>query len=254
MLTRVVTRPSFGLTGGWGSPKLDLAGCVLYAPLWRPDQAGSPFTSKPPIPHLATVTGALWTPQGRTFDGTDDFISAGNAAPLDTLAGAFSLEVWFKPTSLGGNSKGIITKGDLVNTQTPASFSLTQGQIVAGDAKGLNVFVMDDTNDARIGYGADNVFTAGYWYHLVSTYSGGTTTSSTKLYANGVLLPVDTDNAGGVFVSMTSSTHNLNLGRALVNAAYVYNACTIGEVRVYTRALTILEIQRNYLATKWRYQ
>lgn len=29
---------------------------------------------------------------------------------------------------------------------------------------------------------------------------------------------------------------------------------TIGEVRIYSRALAPAEIKRNYLATKWRYQ
>lgn len=28
-------------TGGWGNPKLDLGGCVLYLPLWRPDMVAS---------------------------------------------------------------------------------------------------------------------------------------------------------------------------------------------------------------------
>jgi hypothetical protein len=48
---------------------------VLYLPLWSADLKGDSFYSKDSYAHLCTVTGALWTPQGRHFDGVDDKIA-----------------------------------------------------------------------------------------------------------------------------------------------------------------------------------
>ena len=42
------------------------------------------------------------------------------------------------------------------------------------------------------------------------------------------------------------------VGAAWANRNYYFKGL-IGDVRVYNRALTPLEIQRIYLATKWRY-
>lgn len=47
--------------------------CILYLPLWKKD--GAQFMSDDMYGHLCTVTGALWTPQGRYFDGVDDKIA-----------------------------------------------------------------------------------------------------------------------------------------------------------------------------------
>ena len=45
---------------------------VLYLPLHQRD--GSSFMSKDAYGHVCTVTGAVWTPEGRLFDGVDDYI------------------------------------------------------------------------------------------------------------------------------------------------------------------------------------
>ena len=48
---------------------------VLYLPLYELD--GSSFRSRDAYGHLATVTGALWTPQGRTLMGQMTKLTAG---------------------------------------------------------------------------------------------------------------------------------------------------------------------------------
>ena len=60
---------------------------VLYLPLYQPD--GASFASRDAYGHLCTVTGALWTPQGRTFDGADDIIDLGNN--VQTVLDAFEI-------------------------------------------------------------------------------------------------------------------------------------------------------------------
>ena len=62
---------------------------VLYLPLYELD--GASFMSKDAYGHLCTVTGALWTSQGRDFDGIDDSITLPTA--FDSLTD-LTLEAW----------------------------------------------------------------------------------------------------------------------------------------------------------------
>src|SRR3990167_5915362 len=59
---------------------------VLYLPLWKKD--GSSFMSDDAYGHLATVTGATWGSQGRTFDGVDDLIEANTVTTGGLFGGA----------------------------------------------------------------------------------------------------------------------------------------------------------------------
>ena len=84
------------LTGGISNSKLDLAGCVLNAPLWRPDQAGSSIVSKPPLPQTLTVYGAAWRSQGRYFD-SDDYITVPDSVSLRPAS--LTVEAWIRRTN-----------------------------------------------------------------------------------------------------------------------------------------------------------
>ena len=59
---------------------------VLYLPLYQLD--GASFVSKDAHGHLCSVTGALWRPNGRWFDGTDDTIAADSVASAGFFGGA----------------------------------------------------------------------------------------------------------------------------------------------------------------------
>jgi hypothetical protein len=78
--------------------------------------------------------------------------------------------------------------------------------------------------------------------HLAGVYDGANIT----LYVNGVAgTPVaktgDINNYGQVFT----------VGRYLTETSF---KGLIGEIMLYNRALSLAEIQHNYLGTKWRYQ
>ena len=82
---------------------------VLWLPLYRKD--GDTILSSDGYGHLCTVTGALWTPQGRTFDGAS-YISIPNHASLN-ITEAISLEAWVYYTVTGQGFPRILAKGGL---------------------------------------------------------------------------------------------------------------------------------------------
>jgi len=202
---------------------------VFYLPLYELD--GDSFMSKDAYGHLATVTGALWRPDGRLFDGTDDLINCGdslNLAPTTSVA----LEVWMKTGT--SQSTSLLRRGDLASTAEEYMVYITNTAVA---------FYMRDSLGAQdYLYGTfsceDNV-----WHHLVGLFDG----DYIRIYADG-------NEIGSKDTVLTNI--GAAVGRIVHLGRYdtVYYTGLIGEARIYNRGLTPLEIQRNYLQTKWRYQ
>src|SRR3972149_6505876 len=77
--------------------------CVLYLPLYELD--GASFASRDAYGHLCTVTGATWGLQGRTFNGTSDWINCGTSSIL--VPPQITLEFWLYITESGAMTYAI---------------------------------------------------------------------------------------------------------------------------------------------------
>jgi len=199
---------------------------VLYLPLHQLD--GSSFMSRDAYGHLCSVTGALWTPQGRSFDGSDDFIDCGAGASLN-IRHAISIVMWV-------NIQAQVLNDYLLDKNLKYRFYQNPADAVRW---------LVDTADGAVA--ADTAsLSMDRWYHIVGTYDKDGGSDNVKIYRDTILDATSTqtgdigDTAGEV---LKIGTHAAQFGEAV-----------IGEVMVYSRALTPLEIQHNYLATKWRYR
>jgi len=201
---------------------------VLYLPLYEQD--GASFMSKDAYGHLCTVTGAQLTPSGRYFDGVDDKVDAGADPALDVYP-KVTAGGWVLPMP----SPGI---GDLVGK--------------AQDYKGYGLQVGYTGIFLRLGY-------QGVWYSspiitatsrfqfAIGVYDG----SYIRLYVDGVEITPATAHTSG-FTKASSST-TVKIGCHYSGSGYFVNA-RIGEVFIFSRALSSPEIQGIYLSTKWRYR
>ena len=203
---------------------------VLYLPLYELD--GASFISKDKHGHLCTVTGALWQPDGRAFDGTDDNIIGTGLSGLPTTEG--SLEVWIKFSDL---SRGEVWF-DLVKDGDEATHRVALWH----DA--TNVYLGTAGDVFKITVAHSGILTEGIFYHIVGTWN--TTTDNYELFVDAV------SKGTSVVAEGDMSFDKLVLGERF-NAIGQFTGI-IGEARIYSRALTPLEIQHNYLATKWRYR
>ena len=203
---------------------------VLSLPLWLSD--GSSFMSRDHYGHLCSVTGALWTPQGRSFDGVDDCIII--SSNLGITGGDITICVWFKPTAAGGSSAGVVSKYD--NT-AKVDYRIRNNVSDLCAARCRPGVAWDETSSATAVYGQ--------WYHLTLNYRGTTL----SFYLDGELFDAITASGSGSQDWPTKTT----IGRGAVSNTELITGL-IGEVRIYNRALTPLEIQNHYLATKWRYK
>jgi len=108
-----------------------------------------------------------------------------------------------------------------------------------------------NSNALQVGFGGAGQYrlrfgggvTAG-WHHLAGVI----------VSADDIRVHIDGEDVGGAYegtaTTLTAQAGDLELG----HFGALWLEGLIGEVRVYNRGLTPLEIHRNYLATKWRYQ
>ena len=207
---------------------------ALYLPLHQLD--GTTFMSRDHYGHLCTVTGAVWTPQGRWFDHIDDQI----ITPLDVPPTAFTLEVWLNSpfTASADNNRAILGKRlAVVEWSLLVAPSIRKAIFQGWDAAGTQVIVLT-SNTAMV---------ANTWNYVGLTYDLATKTST--FYLNGVAAGT----VSGADDIIRDTAEPVRIGNA-DNDPDRYWDGYISEVRIYSRVLTLAEIQQNYQSTKFRYQ
>ena len=206
---------------------------ILFLPLYRLD--GASFMSKDAYGHLCTNYGSIWTLQGRSFDGVDDYVNCGNKPSLN-ITDAITIEVWIY--WVGVTSYGILV--DKMGSGSSAGYCMYAYK--TDDTLHFhlttNVQSTDDETSA-------NTLTHDTWHHVVVTYDG----AAKRFYIDGVLSRTVSPRTGLIAHTLTDP---VTIGRRL-NYNYLFKGL-IGEVRIYNGASTSIEIQHRYLATKWRHQ
>lgn len=211
----------------------------LYLPLWHPELSGTTIISKDLNAHSCTVTGAIHNPPThRFFDGNDDKIVVPNHASLAGMT-SFTVEVWMKSDGDAGALNGLIGKYDTAKKEWFTSLD--------DDLSAIGFRVYDDSADTYIGR-KDTI--SNVWddapHHIVYAWSGAAASSGVKIYVDGVKTD-DTDDENGIFVGIETKTANVEIGTRLTGVGFYKN--DIGEVRIYSRELSLEEIKRNRLGT-----
>ena len=156
----------------------------------------------------------------------------------------FSVTAWIYPTSLsGGGRNAIIGNGYSFSTDNGWFFCISNNNF--GTFQSLMVSLGIDN---LIKISNSYVFQLNKWTHVAMTVSGGG--SSVKLYANGVETTYGF--SGGAARSLVYTTNEFHIGMRH-SATPERFAGSIAQVQIYNRALSAIEVQQNYNATKNRF-
>ena len=207
---------------------------VLYISGRRDFQGTNQFLSDDAYGHLCTRTGALWTPQGYSFDGADDKIknSTANWRSSDESG---TLIVWAKET-VGGTI--FASCDEATNNYQWGVHIDTNVQLFA---------TIGGTVNSVSGHTTVN---NGLWHCVVARSNGSVWTLFVDNIAQTLTLQFGVNN--GQWLADVANRDNFTIGsRDRLNPLYYTG--DIGEFRYYSRALTYLEIQQVFLTTKWRY-
>ena len=222
------------------SPKIVTDGLVLYLDAANsrsyPGTGNTWFDLSGKGNHGTLINGVGYSSDNKgsmVFDGVNDYIDNGNTNSLNSIGGTSNITVssWVLYTAYGGGGRSysvITVKGFpwtwlLENPSNKFRFRIS--------ASGSDVNVADSS-----------VHSLNFWYNVVGTYDG----SNMKIYVNGVLKK--TKSQTGVLATNSISA---KIG-TYRGTDYNLNG-KVSNVKIYNRALTELEIQKNFNATKGRY-
>ena len=229
-------------TGPWGiSTAVGTTGYVAFPSLT------SGTTKSPYIPNLTTSSMSVdvLLPQGlttgRDITGVNLFenVRKQGALNLDGNSWAevhdnasvdvseITAEGWMYAESITGTNNRIVNKW---NTNYPERSFQLYGQHAT-----INWMLSDGSSAYSITGGTLN---QGEWHHVVGTYDG----STQKIYLNGVQVQ-----STALSITLKQSSFKVMLGGY---ATGVYTLNPIAQPRIYNRALTAEEIERNYSAGK----
>jgi len=205
-------------------------GLVLYLPLYELD--GVSFASREAHGHLSTVTGALWTPQGRSFDGIDDKVVLPDLSVTD-----LTIVAWVNmATGLDGSWRGIFgSDHDAHNGDV---------ELLRSSNNMLDFYIKNNSPDERYWNTVFDDTKAGTFHYVGIAYSFTAKTYAFNL--DGV-----PDGNGTYTTAQVPDLTSILAGRTYANRWW---KGLIGELWVYNRAFSQAEFQLKYNVTKWRYQ
>ncbi len=176
----------------------------------------------------ATSTSG-WTDSGKigkglNFDGSDDYVDAGNNDSINNLD-TWTIEAWTKPNAgYGQVAPRLMNKGNGIR----AYFSPASGKIT--------VDTTDDNGAFQGVITSTNAIPINEWTHIIATLNEGAS-QKIRLYVNGKL-----DGTGSELTNPTTLTNDLYFGGADTR----YFNGSIDDVKIYNYALTEDEVREEY--------
>lgn len=183
--------------------------------------------------HIATVYGATWGIQGRTFDGTDDYLTVTSSLFTGTPdVSQKTVGYWaYTPNSTNYGNFMALRSTSVANWQ----FYRAQNA--------YDLFIHHTTLNQDTGYN----FVQNTWTCVFATIDG--VQNQWRVFINGNWFYTKTGSNFGA----DTGDGVLNFGRDKTTSATFCNG-SIGAAWIYNSILTDAQIQQIYLATKWRYQ
>ena len=173
------------------------------------------------------------------FDGVDGSV---NISPTNFNLSEFSINIWFKSSSVSSNYLRLIHKADTTGS--------TKGFLIANSqTNGKLVFgYQPNYTTGEVLKRSTSLISNNIWYNVNMIYNSS---SEIKIYFNGVENVGETSTSPDV--GWVSNTGNfLSIGNRAGGSESPYNG-NIAQVSIYNRALTAAEISQNFNALKSRF-
>lgn len=229
-------------------------GLVGHWDAWNPYSypgSGTTWTDLAGNGNLTLTNGPTFSSEAYgeiSFDGTNDYATAGSISAFNSNSMAISVEAVFH---FNGNSQLSVIANNRPASGNPFDqFSIGIGGSGQDDyANGtagtaVHAFFYPSVGSNQWRSPRFSMPQAGI-YHVIGTSES----ANAKLYVNGVLQSTDTRTSSGNF---STSTKTFELGK-LSGLSTAYFSSRIHIVRVYTRTLTESEAYQNYQSVRWRF-
>lgn len=178
----------------------------------------------------ATAIASIDNDNAMSFNGTDQYIVAGNDTSLQ-ITGALTLSTWFKSSYSGSNNQRIISKDDNVN----------RCYMTQLDGSGNANFYIWNGNSGKAAVSTGTDYRDGDWHHIVGVFNPNASAAQRlAIYIDGV-------NVGYGNTSVTTidnDTVDLEIGRKQDNTLF-FNG-SLDEAAVFNTALSSCDVKGIY--------
>jgi hypothetical protein len=204
---------------------------------------------------LSNATYYSYDSGTKSMNFTRDAVSVAGSSHATTLSGTlaastflytdFSVEVLARINDLApGGYNANETESFLCGYRGyHAGFSYTSSSFRFGMWNGTSFGVLSTT----AGTSSGNVI-QGQWFHAVFTRSGTTNT----IYINGVAVATNTSSTSGGNPGITNE-YKIASGNTGTGPYAYYCKCNVALTRLYTKALSAVEVQQNFNSVRGRY-
>ena len=186
------------------------------------------------------------SPVSYVFDGTNDYIHFGNNGPSFGDGSSDTPFTWEAWVYIHDNEKfRVFSKYN----------EYWFGTTAASSGADLLVYLISGgshTSSTRMyAWSANHSISVNQWICLSATYNGGGEPSDIKTYVNANFESNTTAVDGGSYTAMTNDNWALNVGRSIDNASY--SDGQIASIRMYNRELSATEISSNFETERTRF-
>ena len=188
--------------------------------------------------------GSVSDPYRLSMDGTDDYIGFGQPEELDfERTDPFTMEAWIKADY-----------NTVAFDRIMGRYANQRGYVLMWRNTGVpRLMIRNTATTNEINVESSITPTNGRYYHIVATYDGSSTAAGAKLYLNGAdVSSIQTDNLSAT-IKRTTSTFAIGAEYETGVGASLPGDSDILLARVYNRALSANEVQKNCQAEELRY-
>lgn len=182
------------------------------------------------------------------LDGTDDYLSFASPSPM-AGTNLFTFEIWVNFTSITGNGGGSYKSAFMCAGGSNSGTNMPEIGITSANNTSFtpNLLVFGSGGGGTVGSLSINVsslITNGSWYQIVIARTGSATQVA---YLNGVQIGTGTvSNSFADGQTDIGGLHQLSTWSGYLNGK-------ISNVKIYSRALTGVEVARNFNALRGRF-
>jgi hypothetical protein len=188
-----------------------------------------------------TMTSLTYTNPYLRYNGSTSQVSVADSASLEPGTGDWSVEVWLRYTVIAGRTRTYLSKTNTGGQAADWGYGLRTNP-------SLNTTYMEVGNGTTSVNSPSTSVTTGVWYQIVGVWTN-VASNSIALYKNGVLVGSNSHS----FASIKNTTTPLYLGNYNGNEFAQQFEGDMGVVRIYSKALSAVEVQNNYDANEALY-
>jgi hypothetical protein len=182
--------------------------------------------------HLTLNNGPVYTSNwggGITFDGSND--TATTSSMTTNTAAGYTAEMWVRLNEKD-RAQGFFSIGPAASVGPYVNFYMASNNLMRWE-------VIGNTGSAYSTITSTTIFTVGKWYHVAATFDR----RYTRIYINGI------EESNQVMTNQPTTV----TGTTTIASYAGFASATISVIRGYTRALSTVEITKNYNAQRSRF-